>query len=96
MSTFPHGTALTGLQRLVRHFPIVPSFSIFLFSFVSESERPTEANQEKECPLNHDDKMKVLAALDMLETKLTGSGQALTAPEIEIYEAALRVVGPLD
>jgi hypothetical protein len=46
--------------------------------------------------MNYDDKMKVLGALDMLHSKVEETGTTLTAPEIEIYENALRVIGPID
>lgn len=98
MSTFSHGTHLTGLQPLACHFPMVTSFlRLFLSLFTPGSERPTEAKAGNGgSQITHEDKMAVLAALDMLEAKVVRTGQILTADEIDIYENALRVIGPID
>lgn len=97
MHTYPTNTPLTGLTGTWTGLPMVTSFlRLFLVPFTLGIERPTEATAGNGGGMNHEDKMKVLAALELLSSKVEASGQTLSAPEIEIYENALRVIGPID
>ena len=77
---------------------MVTSFlRLFLSSFHDGAERPTEAKAGNGSEgLSFEEKMKLLAALDMMSTKLEANAIYLNHPEIEIYHDALRVIGPID
>lgn len=97
MNTFPTSTDLTGLTKTHPHPPMVPSFfRFFLGFFPGGAERPTEAKAGNGSGLGFGDRMALLGALEMLSAKLDRNGLPLTPDENEIYEKALRVIGPID